>query len=162
MEELIMLGMVANAVISASSMEFFESLKSLAFVAIVTVICIIGSRIVSYVNGEIKKQVTNAFENSKLAKIDAAHRAMTDAIEIIHSTVERLNETIKKEIISKSADGKLTKDEGKEIFHEAMAIIKSCISVNTKDDISFIVGDIDEWISNQIEIWVAETKNNKT
>lgn len=158
-----MLGIV-NAIsvlaVSADTVEFFESLKSFAFVAIVTVACVLGAKIVSFLNEKIKDSLTKAAENSKLNEIDAAHQAMADIIDIIHDTVERLNETMKSEIIKASQDGKITPEEGKQIFNEAMRIIKTCVPESTIEDLSSIVGDIDEWITNQIEIWVAKTKNN--
>ena len=150
---------ITGATISADTMDFLTSLKSFAFIAIVTVLCILGSRIISFLNEKIKDQVTKAIENSKLAKFEDAHQAMNDIIEIIHDTVERLNQTVKSEILKASKDGKLTKDEGQKIFDEAIRIIKECATESMMDDLSSIVGNVDEWITNQIEIWVAATKN---
>ena len=159
MEEFIMLGI--GAAISADYITFFESLKSVAFIAITSVICVLGSKTISFLNEKIKRQMEDAINDSKLAEIDAAHSAMLDAIDIIHDTVETLNETMKKEIIKASSDGKLSKEDGAKLFNTAMATIKSCLNENLINDIKYVVGDIDAWITNQIEIWVAQTKETK-
>lgn len=81
-------------------------------------------------------------------------------IGMIQDVVDALNETFKKELIEKSADGKLSKEDGKKLLEKAIELVKAEISDNQKEILKTGIGDLEEWIRTKIENSVKNAKSD--
>lgn len=91
----------------------------------------------------------NAFINTKCVVMD-----------VIQDVVDALNQTLKKELIENSEDGKLSKEDGKRLLNKAIELIMSEISESQQEILETGFGDLEEWIRTKIENSVEKSKAN--
>jgi hypothetical protein len=84
--------------------------------------------------------------------------AITSAEDCVSTVVLEMAQTVVDDLKSKSADGKLTPDEIKQIQADALAKIEKLVSSDVFNTIDTIFGDAEAWIKSKIE---AEVKKNK-
>jgi hypothetical protein len=81
--------------------------------------------------------------------------------EIIGNVVNELDDTVKKEILAATEDGKLTDEEKIKLKDMAIELINKEVSESIKDFATSIVGDLDSYISTVIENKVTQLKADK-
>lgn len=132
-------------------------LTFLLAIVIITAISIAAKFVYVYID-KIQSQITSSDID---ADFNLSQQALFAATEIIRDVVKSFEVTVKKELLEKSADGKLTKEEGKVILDTAIETIKAQFSGEIFDGISLIINDIDSWITTKIEVCLEEIKAEK-
>lgn len=108
---------------------------------------------------QIESDVEANFKGTKLYWISYLIKHLFN---IIDSVVKSLNDTWKKEMLEASKDGKLTEDEKKKLLDKAVNLVKVEIPDSAWEEISEVVGDIDEFVRTKIENSISLQKIGKT
>jgi hypothetical protein len=138
--------------------DFIQILLGLAIVVIGAAGAYAISVIASYYKTK-KDQIIGQIENHKFVKDnELAKDALRTIDMIVSNVVSELDDTIKKEILKATEDGKLTDSEKEMLKTKAMDLIKSEISEPVKEAASSIIGDLNNYISTLIENRVTELK----
>lgn len=141
--------------------EFIQILLGLAIVVIGAAGAYAISVIASYYKSK-KDQIIGQIESNKYIKNNELAREALRIIEsIVSNVVEELDDTVKKEILKATEDGKLTDEEKTNLKNTAMDLIKSEISDPVKEAASSIIGDLNNYISTLIENRVTQLKEEK-
>lgn len=141
--------------------EFIQILLGLAIVVIGAAGAYAISVIASYYKSK-KDQIVGQIESNKYIKNNELAREALRIIEsIVSNVVEELDDTVKKEILKATEDGKLTDEEKTNLKNTAMDLIKSEISDPVKEAASSIIGDLNNYISTLIENRVTQLKEEK-
>lgn len=82
------------------------------------------------------------------------------ALETVMDTVQATNQSVVRDLKAKSADGKLTDDEKKEILANAVNSVMLTLSDDVKSVLSQAFTDLPAWIETQIESFINRTKIN--
>lgn len=78
--------------------------------------------------------------------------------EKVNEIVVVAQETIRSEFKKANADGKITKEEGKVIKTQVLARCRERLGIIGQAAIKAFEGDIEKWISEQIELAIAKLK----
>lgn len=141
--------------------EFLQILLGLAIVVIGAAGAYAISVIASYYKSK-KDQILKQIENNKFVKDnELAKDALRTIDMIVSNVVEELDDTMKKEILKATEDGKLTDEEKTNLKNTAMELIKSEISDPVKQAASSLIGDLNNYISTLIENRVTQLKDEK-
>ena len=141
--------------------EFIQILLGLAIVVIGAAGAYAISVIASYYKSK-KDQIIGQIESNKYIKNNELAKEALRIIEsIVSNVVEELDDTVKKEILKATEDGKLTDEEKTNLKNTAMDLIKSEISDPVKEAASSIIGDLNNYISTLIENRVTQLKEEK-
>lgn len=94
-----------------------------------------------------------------------AHIVSTTGNRYVKYLAEKVNEivvvaqeTTRSEFKKANADGKITKEEGKEIKNKVIARCRERLGIIGQAAIKAFEGDIEKWISEQIELTLAKIK----
>lgn len=138
--------------------DFIQILLGLAIVIIGATGAYAISVIASYYRSK-KDQIIGQIENHKFVKDnELAKDALRTIDMIVSNVVSELDDTMKKEILKATEDGKLTDEEKTNLKNTAMELIKSEISEPVKEAASSLIGDLNNYISTLIENRVTELK----
>lgn len=138
--------------------DFIQILLGLAIVVIGAAGAYAISVIASYYKTK-KDQIIGQIENHKFVKDnELAKDALRTIDMIVSNVVNELDDTIKKEILKATEDGKLTDSEKEMLKTKAMDLIKSEISEPVKQAASSLIGNLDNYISTLVENRVTENK----
>ena len=77
---------------------------------------------------------------------------------IVFNVVSELDDTVKKEILKTTSDGKLTEDEKESLKNMAMKMVNEQIADPIKELATNIVGNLDNYISTIIENCVTSLR----
>lgn len=105
-----------------------------------------------------------AFIDAKTAEIISRIKdtniknAVISAEDCVSTVVLEMSQTVVDDLKSKSADGKLTADEIKQIQEDALAKIEELVSSDVYNTLNTIFGDAEAWIKSKIEAEVKKTK----
>lgn len=91
-------------------------------------------------------------------KMDWLNYLLAHATNVIDDIVNALNDTYKKELLEATSDGKLTEDEKKLLLEKGKELVYSEIPENVMEELSEIVGDMEEWVRTKIENSVTDAK----
>lgn len=98
---------------------------------------------------KINDQATREYAQGVLTKV-------TDALSI---AVDKMESTMVKELKDKSSDGKLTKEEQKEIADQAKKLANEILGTDMKTLLVGIIGDSEKYVDAQIASLVIKKKN---
>ena len=141
--------------------EFIQILLGLAIVLIGTAGAYAITTIASFYKSK-RDQILEDIESTKFFKNnDIAKSALTFINSIISNVVTELDDTVKKDLLKATEDGKLTDEEKAMLKNKAIELVKSQISDPIKEAVSILVGDIDSYIGTVIENQVTDLKNDK-
>lgn len=141
--------------------EFIQILLGLAIVVIGTAGAYAITSIATFYKSK-RDQILEDLESTKLFKNnDIAKDALKFIDSIIFNVVSELDDTIKKDLLKATEDGKLTDEEKAMLKNKALELVKSQISDPIKEAATVLVGDIDSYISTVIENQVTEIKAEK-
>lgn len=87
--------------------------------------------------------------------------AISSAEDCITTVVLKFSQTVVDDLKAKSADGKLTADEIKQIQQNSLAEVEKLISSDIFNTIDTVFGDAESWIKCKIEAEVKKLKINK-
>lgn len=143
------------------SNDFIQIILGLTIVLIGAAASYAIATIASYYKSK-REQLLNDIEQSNLVKYSAIAKSAVETIDtIVMNVVTQLDDTVKKEILAATSDGKLSEEEKTKLKNMAMDIINSEIADPIKEFAASIVGDLDAYISTAIENCVTELKVGK-
>lgn len=143
------------------SNEFIQILLGLAIVLVGSAGAYAISTIASFYKSK-RDQLIAEIETSNIIKYSKIARdAVYTVDEIIGNVVNELDDTVKKEILASTEDGKLTDEEKTKLKDMAIELINKEVSESIKDFATSIVGDLDSYISTVIENKVTQLKADK-
>lgn len=143
------------------SNEFIQILLGLAIVLVGSAGAYAISTIASFYKSK-RDQLIAEIETSNIIKYSKIARdAVYTVDEIIGNVVNELDDTVKKEILAATEDGKLTTIEKVNLKNKAIELINKEVSESIKDFATSIVGDLDSYISTVIENKVTQLKADK-
>lgn len=138
--------------------EFVQILLGIAIVAIGAAGAYAITAIASYYKSK-REQLLNELQENSIIKYNKAAREALDTVDmIIFNVVSELEDTVKKEILQASSDGKLTDDEKERLKDVAMKTINTEIGEPVKEFAKHLVGNLDNYISTVIENCVTSLK----
>lgn len=141
-------------------MNFKDVATSLLMILLVVLIIGAISLASKMVEVWVEKVRTDIDTKEIAADNELVQNTIYSATEIIRDVVKELENTLKKEILEKSKDGKLTKEEGREILSTAVKKIKEQLSDDLLDNLGILVNDTDSWIITKIETALSDLKKN--
>jgi hypothetical protein len=143
------------------SNDFIQIILGLTIVLIGAAASYAIATIASYYKSK-REQLLNDIEQSNLVKYSAIAKSAVETIDtIVMNVVTQLDDTVKKEILAATSDGKLSEEEKTKLKDMAMDIINREIADPIKEFAASIVGDLDAYISTAIENCVTELKAGK-
>lgn len=96
--------------------------------------------------------------NEAVANNEQVKNALETLSTIVDNVVNALNTTYKKELLSVTADGKLTKEDGKLLRDKAVDLVIAEVADPMKDLLSDTIGDLSEYVKTLIENAVEKAK----
>ena len=79
-------------------------------------------------------------------------------LNLVSITVDNAEQTLKKELKEKSADGKLTKEDNKAIFLAVKDDVLANLKKSEKEILEASIGDVSSYISKTIESYIHKKK----
>jgi hypothetical protein len=110
--------------------------------------------LVSYVRTYLKGKV----EHTRSIMLQ---RYLIIAENMIETTVLHLNQTLVKTTREVRKDGKLTVEDAEHIFESAVVDIRSALGSQIMDILSQHIGNVNQWIEQEIEKYVLIAKNGQ-
>ena len=104
---------------------------------------------IAVAKNELKARTKSIQDASTRTVVDSVIDKLSDLIDI---NVESAQETIVKELKAKSVDGNLTVEDGKSVLNIVKTNILSQLSDTSKQTLSNIIGDLEGYIENKIEV----------
>ena len=140
-------------------MEFQEQLISLLQTTILGILNIGAGYLIYYI-----KQLADKAKLKNQSNKNAEQKVLVDnAIERLNALIEKsviaTNETVAKEIKIALADHRVDRDELLKLKDTVIADVTKQISTDTTELLSTEIADLDGYISNQIEVVLANLKN---
>lgn len=143
------------------SNDFIQIILGLTIVVLGAAASYAIATIASYYKSK-REQLLNDIEQTNLVKYSAIAKAAVETIDtIVMNVVTELDDTVKKEILAATSDGKLTDEEKEKLKKLAMDTINLEIADPIKEFAASIVGNLDAYISTAIENCVTELKTGK-
>lgn len=143
------------------SNDFMQIIIGLTIVVLGAAASYAIATIASYYKSK-REQLLNDIEQTNLVKYSAIAKAAVETIDtIVMNVVTQLDDTVKKEILATTSDGKLSEEEKTKLKNMAIDIINREIADPIKEFAASIVGNLDEYISTAIENCVTELKAGK-
>ena len=140
-------------------MEFQEQLISLLQTTILGILNIGAGYLIYYIN-----QLADKAKLKNQSNKNAEQKVLVDnAIERLNALIEKsviaTNETVAKEIKIALADHRVDRDELLKLKDTVIADVTKQISTDTTELLSTEIADLNGYISNQIEVVLANLKN---
>ena len=143
------------------SNDFIQIILGLTIVVLGAAASYAIATIASYYKSK-REQLLNDIEQTNLVKYSAIAKSAVETIDaIVMNVVTELDDTVKKEILAATSDGKLTDEEKEKLKKLAMDTINLEIADPIKEFAASIVGNLDAYISTAIENCVTELKADK-
>jgi len=129
------------------------SITQLILGIISILITVLGAQLSSFMNIKINN-VKDSVKNEKVNKY------IDNALDIIRKVVISLNQTTVGKLKVAASDGKLTEEEINDITTGAIETVLNTLSENTKEQLSMIYGDVEDWIYINIQNFIVKEKFN--
>lgn len=140
-----------------------EMIQESLTVLLVTIVCGAISVATAYISNYAKKLTEKAKAETAKIENEAQKTLIDKAInrvdELITVNVVKMEQTLVKEIKEKASDGKIDKDELKEVAKIVENDVLNQLSKESKELISLEIDDINGYIAAQIELTLASLKN---
>lgn len=140
-----------------------EMIQESLTVLLVTIVCGAISVATAYISNYAKKLTEKAKAETAKIENEAQKTLIDKAInrvdELITVNVVKMEQTLVKEIKEKASDGKVDKDELKEVAKIVGNDVLNQLSKESKELISLEIDDINGYIAAQIELTLASLKN---
>lgn len=140
-----------------------EMIQESLTVLLVTIVCGAISVATAYISNYAKKLTEKAKAETAKIENEAQKTLIDKAInrvdELITVNVVKMEQTLVKEIKEKASDGKVDKDELKEVAKIVENDVLNQLSRESKELISLEIDDINGYIAAQIELTLASLKN---
>ena len=140
-----------------------EIIQESLTVLLVTIVCGAISVATAYISNYAKKLTEKAKAETAKIENEAQKTLIDKAInrvdELITVNVVKMEQTLVKEIKEKASDGKVDKDELKEVAKIVENDVLNQLSKESKELISLEIDDINGYIAAQIELTLASLKN---
>lgn len=125
-------------------------------VALISLLAIVA---VLYINKLKAKVIAETEKINDQATRDYAQGVLTKVTDALSIAVDKMESTMVKELKDKSSDGKLTKEEQKEIADQAKKLANEILGTDMKDLLVGIIGDSEKYVDAQIASLVIKKKN---
>lgn len=119
------------------------------------------SKFASYWNSKREELEVLISGEKKDTRLRLISYLLTHLFDVIDSVVKSLNDTWKKEMLDSTADGKLTKEEKDKLLDKAIDLVKVELPESAWDELSEIIGDVNEYIRTKIENAISLQKEGK-
>ena len=140
-----------------------EMIQESLTVLLITIVCGAISVATAYVSTYAKKLAEKAKVETAKIENEAQKVLIDNAInrvdELITVNVVKMEQTLVKEIKEKASDGKVDKDELKDVAETVKNDVLNQLSKESKELISLEIDDISGYIAAQIELTLASLKN---
>lgn len=140
-----------------------EMIQESLTVLLVTIVCGAISVATAYISNYAKKLTEKAKAETAKIENEAQKTLIDKAInrvdELITVNVVKMEQTLVKEIKEKASEGKVDKDELKEVAKIVGNDVLNQLSKESKELISLEIDDINGYIAAQIELTLASLKN---
>lgn len=141
-------------------MEVIQSaLLEAATTIVVALISLLAIVAVLYINKLKAKVIAETEKINDQATRDYAQGVLTKVTDALSIAVDKMESTMVKELKDKSSDGKLTKEEQKEIADQAKKLANEILGTDMKDLLVGIIGDSEKYVDAQIASLVIKKKN---
>lgn len=125
-------------------------------VALISLLAIVA---VLYINKLKAKVIAETEKINDQATRDYAQGVLTKVTDALSIAVDKMESTMVKELKDKSSDGKLTKEEQKEIADQAKKLANEILGTDMKTLLVGIIGDSERYVDAQIASLVIKKKN---
>ena len=125
-------------------------------VALISLLAIVA---VLYINKLKAKVIVETKKINDQATREYAQGVLTKVTDALSIAVDKMESTMVKELKDKSSDGKLTKEEQKEIADQAKKLANEILGTDMKDLLVGIIGDSEKYVDAQIASLVIKKKN---
>jgi nitrogen-specific signal transduction histidine kinase len=125
-------------------------------VALISLLAIVA---VLYINKLKAKVIAETEKINDQATRDYAQGVLTKVTDALSIAVDKMESTMVKELKDKSSDGKLTKEEQKEIADQAKKLANEILGTDMKNLLVGIIGDSEKYVDAQIASLVIQKKN---
>lgn len=125
-------------------------------VALISLLAIVA---VLYINKLKAKVIAETEKINDQATRDYAQGVLTKVTDALSIAVDKMESTMVKELKDKSSDGKLTKEEQKEIADQAKKLANEILGTDMKTLLVGIIGDSEKYVDAQIASLVIKKKN---
>lgn len=125
-------------------------------VALISLLAIVA---VLYINKLKAKVIIETEKINDQATREYAQGVLTKVTDALSIAVDKMESTMVKELKDKSSDGKLTKEEQKEIADQAKKLANEILGTDMKNLLVGIIGDSEKYVDAQIASLVIKKKN---
>lgn len=125
-------------------------------VALISLLAIVA---VLYINKLKAKVIVETEKINDQATREYAQGVLTKVTDALSIAVDKMESTMVKELKDKSSDGKLTKEEQKEIADQAKKLANEILGTDMKNLLVGIIGDSEKYVDAQIASLVIQKKN---
>lgn len=125
-------------------------------VALISLLAIVA---VLYINKLKAKVIIETEKINDQATREYAQGVLTKVTDALSIAVDKMESTMVKELKDKSSDGKLTKEEQKEIADQAKKLANEILGTDMKTLLVGIIGDSEKYVDAQIASLVIKKKN---
>lgn len=125
-------------------------------VALISLLAIVA---VLYINKLKAKVIVETKKINDQATREYAQGVLTKVTDALSIAVDKMESTMVKELKDKSSDGKLTKEEQKEIADQAKKLANEILGTDMKNLLVGIIGDSEKYVDAQIASLVIKKKN---
>lgn len=125
-------------------------------VALISLLAIVA---VLYINKLKAKVIVETEKINDQATREYAQGVLTKVTDALSIAVDKMESTMVKELKDKSSDGKLTKEEQKEIADQAKKLANEILGTDMKNLLVGIIGDSEKYVDAQIASLVIKKKN---
>lgn len=125
-------------------------------VALISLLAIVA---VLYINKLKAKVIVETEKINDQATREYAQGVLTKVTDALSIAVDKMESTMVKELKDKSSDGKLTKEEQKEIADQAKKLANEILGTDMKNLLVGIIGDSEKYADAQIASLVIKKKN---
>lgn len=141
-------------------MEVIQSaLLEAATTIVVALISLLAIVAVLYINKLKAKVIIETEKINDQATREYAQGVLTKVTDALSIAVDKMESTMVKELKDKSSDGKLTKEEQKEIADQAKKLANEILGTDMKNLLVGIIGDSEKYVDAQIASLVIKKKN---
>ena len=137
---------------------FLDVIIGIAIVAIGAAGAYAITAFASYFKSRKAELESFIYTNEVVANNDQVKNALETLSNIVDNVVNALNSTFKKELLSVTSDGKLTKEDGKLLRDKAVELVIAEVADPMKDLLSDTIGNLSEYVKTLIENSVEKAK----
>lgn len=119
------------------------------------------SKFASYWHSKRQELEVMIGAETKDSKLRIISYLLSHLFDIIDSVVKSLNDTWKKEMLDATSDGKLSKEEQYKLLDKAIDLVKVELPESAWNELSEIIGDVDEYLRTKIENSISLQKDGK-